>query len=645
MRKQTTRGLAATAIHHDRSLFTFQHPLQLQVVNAPTAGPARVMERFLREWRDAAKSREQLDTAVFVGDKLLALTGSDQDAIYLANLHFTSGNFARAQGILGQQNLVARYPECKYLSAHCSIKQGRFDEALTVLGDRTPGSVLASISNNRRKLPKTTTAPRGGKSPAMAYTSQDTASTQEGTNARFTAGMCYLRGLCYAKQNAFDRAKDCYKDAVRIDVQCFEAFDHLMKNALMSPDEEWAFLESLNFDSIQLDSNSNSQQAGELVKMLYTTRLSKYKNPNEFTAAVETLSTHYKLASNPDLLLARAELFFTQCKFREALALTEAILDADPFNFAALPVHLACLHELNEKNALFLLSHNLAERHPEEASTWLAVGVYYLTISKIPEARRFFSKASMMDPQFGPAWIGFAHTFAAEGEHDQAISAYATAARLFQGTHLPQLFLGMQNLSLHNLPLAREYLQAAHNLCQTDPLLLNEMGVVFYHEERFAEAVNVFRNALEMSSQTDSDPRAWVSTRTNLGHAYRRLGHLEDALAQFNEVMRLGGTRDGSIFTAKGMVLLEMGNEMEAVGTLHEALAINPQDSVAGDLLAAALQQAFDEGMLLNSAGRMLESEDNGLLQARLDETRRRAAAGRRAGRRARLADVAVSGP
>ena len=39
----------------------------------------------------------------------------------------------------------------------------------------------------------------------------------------------------------------------------------------------------------------------------------------------------------------------------------------------------------------------------------------------------------MMDPHFGPAWIGFAHSFAVEGEHEQAISAYTTAARLFQG--------------------------------------------------------------------------------------------------------------------------------------------------------------------------------------------------------------------
>lgn len=38
-----------------------------------------------------------------------------------------------------------------------------------------------------------------------------------------------------------------------------------------------------------------------------------------------------------------------------------------------------------------------------------------------------------MDPRFGPAWIAFAHTFALEGEHDHAVTAYSTCARMFMG--------------------------------------------------------------------------------------------------------------------------------------------------------------------------------------------------------------------
>ncbi|KAH0550892.1 hypothetical protein GP486_007745, partial [Trichoglossum hirsutum] len=562
------------------------------------------MEKFLRAWRQDALNKHQYDSAIFIGDKLLALTNNDKDAFWLAQVHFSTGNYTRAQGFLSRQDLIARNPSCKYLAAHCFIKQSKFDEALAILGEKNPTHLISSSSNSRRKLQHTdgntrNGLHRGGKG-AYKLDRVDRSEEREredATNIKFEAAMCFLRGTCYAKLNAFDRAKECYKDAVRIDVQCFEAFDQLMKNTLMSPDEEWAFLESLDFDSITVtDDNSSSQEAAEFTKMLYTTRLSKYKNPAVFTAATETLSTHYKLAENPDLLLSRAELLFTQCRFAQALALTSSILESDKYNFSIYPLHLACLHELNQKNTLFLISHDLADNHPDEPCSWLAVGIYYLTINRIAEARRYFSKASMMDPHFGPAWIGFAHTFAAEGEHDQAISAYSTAARLFQGTHLPQLFLGMQNLQLNNMTLADEYLKTAYSLCRTDPLLLNEMGVVFYHQDHLKDAVEMFKQALRLAEEIDSDPNAWIATRANLGHAYRRLDMLPEALETFKEVLRQGG-RDAGVFSAKGLVLMQMGRGFEAIVALHEALSLSPQDPIATDLLAKALESSSRLGI------------------------------------------------
>jgi anaphase-promoting complex subunit 6 len=420
---------------------------------------------------------------------------------------------------------------------------------------------------------------------------EDALLKEEAANRRFEAAMCFLRGICYAKQNAFDAAKECYKDAVRIDVQCFEAFQQLMKNSLLSPDEEWHFLESLNFDSVHVSGDdSASQEAADFTRMLYTTRLSKYRNPDAFETAYESLSTHYHLADNPDLQLARADLLYTQCRYQDALAITNSILENDKYNFTIYPVHLACLYELNMKNMLFLISHDLADSHPEEPCTWLAVGVYYFAIKKIAEARRYFSKASMMDAHFGPAWIGFAHTFAEEGEHDQAISAYSTAARLFMGTHLPQVFLGMQNHALNNMTLAEEFLKTAYGLCKTDPLLLNEMGIVKYHQDRLEEAAQYFLAALKIADEIDSEPSAWIAPRTNLAHALRRLRQFNKALAHFDEVLRLGG-KDAAIFSAKGLILMEQNKPEEAVVVLHEALAINPQDSIATELLNKALDE------------------------------------------------------
>ncbi|RPA81185.1 TPR-like protein [Ascobolus immersus RN42] len=552
------------------------------------------MEQFLREWRQDAFNKHHYDTAIFFGDKLMAITGDPRDAFWLAQVHFSTGHYSRAHSYLMQQGLVSKSSACQYLAALCLIKQSRYDDAMQILGDHTPPHLLASPStsqidygkNTRRKARVKIESDFGSLGTGTEHDEDG-----EATHIKFEAAMCYLRGTIYCKQNNFDRAKDCFKDACRIDVKCFEAFDELMTNNLLSPDEEWAFLESLDFESLDTAANDGGKTA-EMVKLLYTTRLSKYKHPDRFEGAVNALIKKQPgLSENPDILQSQAELAFTQCKFKSCHAQCERIVALDPHNFSIYPLYLACLHELNERNKLFLVAHDMADNHPDEPVSWLAVGVYYLTIGKISEARRFFSKASLMDPHFGAAWIGFAHTFAAEGEHDQAIAAYSTAARLFQGTHLPQLFLGMQHLQLQNTQLADEYLHTALGICDSDPLLLNELGVVLYNKESLSQAIKMFKQALEIAKEIDSDPKAWVATRANLGHAYRRIGELDKALQCFAEVTA-AAVKDANIYCAIGLISLQAGRPWDAILALHEALAISPQDPIAQELLEKALKES-----------------------------------------------------
>ncbi|KAH7413603.1 hypothetical protein DE146DRAFT_731230 [Phaeosphaeria sp. MPI-PUGE-AT-0046c] len=610
------------------------------------------MEKYLRDWRQEALNRHQYDTAIFVADKLLALTNDDNDAFWLAQAHFNTGNYNRTQALLARGNLTDRSPSCRYLAAHCSIKLGKMDEALQILGDKNPSHLISAPGSARQKLRHVDVNTRAGARHNKTGARNERLPTSEErdrediTNIKSEAGMCYLRGLCYAKQNSFDRAKECYKTAVQIDVQCFEAFDALMANSLMSPDEEWTFLDSLNFETINVANNpSLSQEAAQFTKTLYTTRLSKYTKPEEFASATETLSTHYNLGANPDILLAKADLMFTHCRFRDALALTSSVLENDKYNFTVMPVHLASLYELGQTNTLYLLAHQLVDSNPQETCSWLAVGVYYLAIGRIAEARRYFSKASMMDPHFGPAWIGFAHTFAAEGEHDQAISAYSTAARLFQGTHLPQLFLGMQNLQLNNLSLAREYLKTAYDLCETDPLLLNELGVAYYNDNHEVEAVSWFRQAIAYSEQNEAESDALIPMRINLGHAQRKSKQYEEALVTFEDVLR-HGIKDPAVFAAKGLVLMDLNRNVDALGVLHEALAVFPQDPMATDLLNRALE-AMD-GLFIDQ-GHVVEVIEDGRddeeieeldrrMNGRLREIEQNRVAGRRGGRRRRHA-------
>ena len=527
--------------------------------------------------------------------------------------------------MISQFDFVQRSAASRYLAAHCYVKQNRYEDALSLLGEKNPVHLVSSSDSARRKLQHLSnglSSKQHGKSKLPTRTERADRSEErdreDQSDIKYEAGMCYLRGLCYAKQNAFDRAKECYKDAVRIDIQCFEALEQLTKNSLMSPGEEWDFIDGLNFNSVQPVDSNTSSDAADFTRNLYITRLSKYQRPEEFNAAIETLSTHYRLSTNADILLAKAEVLFTASRYGPALDLSTQILDVDPYNFACLPLHLALLHQQSHTNALFALSHDLAETHPHEPCTWLAVGTYYLSTNRIPEARSYFSKASLMDPHFGPAWIGFAHTFAAEGEGDQAIAAYSTAARLFQGTHLPQLFLGMQEISLGNPGIAREYLTTAFNLCGQDPLLLNEIGVVSYMEEEFDSAVRHFVLALRIAEDDGAPMQQYTTTRLNLAHALRKSCRFQEALAQFDEVIRLG-LREAGVFAAKGLVLLELDQAFDATVAVHEALAISPQDPIASDLLSKALMLLEGEGVL---GGADEEAVDTGLRE-RLAEARK----------------------
>jgi anaphase-promoting complex subunit 6 len=601
------------------------------------------METFLRRWRDDAVSRHQYDSAIYVGDKLVALTNSDDDRLVLAQTHFAAGNYTRAFAFVSRSDLLQRSSACKYLAAHCYIRQDRHEDALGILGDKNPTHLISTTDGARRKLQglgNGVSSKQHGKTRMpnrieRADRSEERDAEGDATNFKYEAGMCHLRGLCFAKSNAFDRAKECYKDAVRIDVQCFEAFDQLMKNSLMSPREEWDFLDSLNFETLQpdpMDPNA-APEAADFVRNLYITRLSKYHRLEDFSTAIDTLSSHYHLSQNADVLLAKAEILSSSARYQPALTLTSAILSADPYNFAALPLHLSLLYQLKHTHALFSLSHDLADTHPNEPTTWLAVGTYYLATARIPEARSYFSKASLMDPHFGPAWIGFAHTFAAEGESDQAIAAYSTAARLFQGTHLPQMFLGMQETALGNLTIAREYLTAAYDLCDRDPALLNEIGVVAYLEDDPDAACRHFELALSIATQNETPPSQMTATRLNLAHAHRRAGRLPEALEEYEEVVRLG-LREAGVFAAKGLVLLELEQPFEATVAFHEALSISPQDPIAGELLSKALLALEGQSVM---GARDEESVNAGLME-RVREIKQAAASGSgRKGRRRRV--------
>jgi len=150
-----------------------------------------------------------------------------------------------------------------------------------------------------------------------------------------------------------------------------------------------------------------------------------------------------------------------------------------------------------------------------------------------------------MNQYFAPAWLAFGHTFAVEKEHDQAISAYATSARLIPGyvylypcapphfivltpdmlsSHLPLMYLGMQYMDENIMEVAYDYLQQSLGLCDNDPFLLNELAVYHYSMHEYDQALEFLEKAEELAKGHQSEKGIiWEKLWCNFGHVHRKL--------------------------------------------------------------------------------------------------------------------------
>lgn len=132
------------------------------------------------------------------------------------------------------------------------------------------------------------------------------------------------------------------------------------------------------------------------------------------------------------------------------------------------------------------------------AVSWYAVGCYYASTRQWEAARRYFGKATQLEPGFAPAWLAYGHAFSAQDERDQAMAAYRTALRLFPGLHLPNLGLGQEYCAMNNLGLAERALLQAYDLCPDDPAVCHELGVLMYKCGQYAAAAMWLDKALRL---------------------------------------------------------------------------------------------------------------------------------------------------
>lgn len=462
---------------------------------------------------------------------------------------------------------------CRYLAAQCQVRLGKFHEALELTGEdhtRWTGG-----SKHSSKLP----ASDGG--------------------LKLGSSVCHLRGQIYLRLDEVVKAREAFMLALSLDVKNYDSFTALIDGNLLGADEQWDFVQALEFAS-QAGDEPGARDDFEWVRLMYTARLSKQTAAMTQRAAHARqmlLRTHEALRASPDVLLSLAEELYADLRYDDAYTVTSHILKLDPSYMLSLPIHIACMYYLPRlRPALFLLAHKLTEADPESCEAWYAVGVWYASASRWAEARRYFSKSSLLDPRFAPSWIAFGHSFSLEGESDQAITAYSTAARKFQFSGLPRLFIGMEHLLQGNKNLAVIFLNSSAEELGDDPLCANERGVAAFLNGQIPEALEYFRTAIKAAETTQQPAGAWVNVHLNLGLAYSRLHRDDEARTSLLRVIE-SDPSCATAYIALGICAQRQGDLAAAIDWYHEGLGVDPRDPVGTELLTMALEARLDQGL------------------------------------------------
>ena len=554
---------------------------------------------------DSSKENQQLNTSsIGAFDK----SGRRQPSSSSAQ---TSAVSARARLVL----------ECWNLLSACLFRCRDHEEALLVLG--------ADDSAAQQQLQRLCDA---------LYT--------DPTAPSLLAAAASHRADVYSQQQNRGRACHWYRQALRYDVRAVDAFDRLVEGRMQSLEAERRMLDELDFAGVdwlrlvyanklqQHDASAHSAQPQQIDRALATPAASDARSDEEggVVGRLTTLSVQCGLQDNVELYTALVQQLYQRYDTAAALALSSRLLTLDPYNPHLLPLHLLLLTATHNTSHLFYISHQLSSSLPSSSLSLYAIALYYYSIRRLDLSRRFLSRCSAADPLFPLPWLAFGHCWAEEDESDQALAAYRTAARLFEGSHLPLLCLGMEYMRTGNTAMAGQQLESSYRVWPTDPLVVNELGVLAYQQGDWARAADRFRSALSLISSAAAASSAggsgnaaaafaWSVTACNLGHALRKSRAYAAALAAYQQALAppsadaaqrataavtqstavagggCGGAGDGGgWFVVRCIAFVHhlMGDLDAAIAHYHRALAVRPRDTLTSDLLNRALQETVE---------------------------------------------------
>ena len=336
--------------------------------------------------------------------------------------------------------------------------------------------------------------------------------------------------------------------------------------------------------------------------MLNDNRRSSFPSPPDSCATIDTSS---------DILCMKAKKYLLSIDVGPCLDVTTSLLESNPYNLDACELFVqACVLE-KKCGELYGTAQRLVQAFPNLALSWFAVACYYLLQSNHNQVRKYLEKSLAQDKLYILSWIAYGVSFSENGEYDQAITAFSTASHIMKGSHFPVLYLAREYYHTGAGAVATQFLKQAVLSHPTSPAVLQEVSVMFYDAGRYDLALKYMKQAKGNLKAINSDSAisAWEPVYNNLGHIYRKLGQLDQALESHFVALQLK-QNEASTHTAIAFVYLMKEDYEKATEYCFNALRLNRRDAIAIKVLHMSTSQSILNPALPRSVSLELFAEE-----------------------------------
>jgi Tfp pilus assembly protein PilF len=217
-------------------------------------------------------------------------------------------------------------------------------------------------------------------------------------------------------------------------------------------------------------------------------------------------------------------------------------------------------------------------KREREASAHYKLGISYLNDHSLQRAFIEFQKAIEIDPRYRDAHYALGHVHFMQENYTAAIASLQKSLSIDSGFSDAHNYLGKVYEAQGKFDRAiLEYQEALKNPKYDTPEKPHlNLGLVYLKQEKYDQAVHSFQNVLRINPR----PEFIALAQNGLGRAYFQMGQIKEAIASYQEAIRVVPDYVDAHLNLASAYLRE-GSKGLAAGAFKKVVELSPQSSQA----------------------------------------------------------------